>query len=49
MLLAPVPQTHLPLNYLGYQSSIVSKFQNCTDLGPQSGYGQVMGSAVLEL
>ena len=26
-----------------------AKCDNCTDLGHQSGYGQVMGSAVLEL
>ena len=33
----------------GDQGSKVQKIQNCTDLCPQSGYGQVMGPAVLEL
>ena len=46
-MLAP-PKTNMLLNYLDYQSSKVPKFQSCTDLGPQSGYGQVIGSAILE-
>ena len=49
MLAPPKKKNHLLLNYLDYQSSKVPKFQNSTNLCPQSGYGQVMGSAVLEL